>query len=117
MLLGLERLRDWAALMLVSDLHHGDEAGLSSAVRRARMCQSLAERMNIAPEPAFTVGLISAAGELLGEPAAHLAPRLPLSYEVTEALVAGTGPLGELLSLVFAYEASDLPSLVAPPHR
>ncbi|HLL68673.1 MAG TPA: HDOD domain-containing protein [Micromonosporaceae bacterium] len=117
MLLGIERLRDWAALMLVSDLHHGDETGLSPAVRRARMCQNLAERLGVPPEPAYTVGLISAAAELLGEPAAELAPRLPLSYEVTEALVAGTGPLGELLSLVFAYESSDLPSLVAPPHR
>jgi EAL and modified HD-GYP domain-containing signal transduction protein len=79
------------------------------------MCQNLAERMDIPAEPAFTVGLISATAELLGQPAAELAPRLPLRHEVTEALTMGTGPLGELLSLVYAYEASDLPSLITPP--
>jgi hypothetical protein len=30
-------------------------------------------------------------------------------------LTAGTGPLGELLSLVHMYEASDLPALITPP--
>jgi EAL and modified HD-GYP domain-containing signal transduction protein len=115
LLLGAERLRDWAALMLVSDLRHGDDPALSAAIGRARMCQKLAERMSIPAEPAFTVGLLSAAAELLRRPAAELTPTLPLNDEVAEALTAGTGPLGELLSLVYAYEASDLPALITPP--
>jgi c-di-GMP-related signal transduction protein len=52
---------------------------------------------------------------VLGQPAAVLALRLSLSHEVTGALVDKTGPLGELLSLVAAYEASDLPMLLAAP--
>jgi EAL and modified HD-GYP domain-containing signal transduction protein len=116
MLLGVDRLRDWAALMLVSDLHHGDEPALTAAVTRARMCQKIAERLGIPAEAAFTVGLISAAAELLSQAPADLAPRLPLNDEVTEALVAGTGPLADLLSLVFEYESSDLPALITPPH-
>jgi EAL and modified HD-GYP domain-containing signal transduction protein len=114
-LLGVSRLRDWATLMLVSDLDDGDERQVSAAVTRARMCQNLAGRMDVPGEPAFTVGLISAVAELLGQPAAELAPRLSLNTEVTEALVAGTGPLGELLALVAAYEASELPELIAAP--
>jgi c-di-GMP-related signal transduction protein len=35
-----------------------------------------------------------------------------LNPEIADALVEGTGPLGELLALVAAYEASDLPILV-----
>jgi c-di-GMP-related signal transduction protein len=114
-LLGVSRLRDWATLMLVSDLDSGDERDMAAAVTRARMCQNLAERMDVPGEPAFTVGLISAVAELLDQPVADLAPRLSLTAEITEALVAGAGPLGELLALVDAYEASDLPALVAGP--
>ncbi|MEV0129905.1 HDOD domain-containing protein [Dactylosporangium sp. NPDC050688] len=115
LLLGVDRLRDWATLMLVSDLDDPGAAQLSGAITRARMCQNIAERMAVPAEPAFTVGLVSAVAELLGQRAAELAMRLSLSHEVTEALVDGVGPLGELLSLVAAYEASDLPMLLAAP--
>jgi EAL and modified HD-GYP domain-containing signal transduction protein len=101
--------------MLVSDLDDPGTHQLSAAITRARMCQNIAARMDLPPEAAFTVGLISAVAELLGQPAADLAVRLSLSHEVTEALIAGIGPLGELLSLVGAYEASDLPMLLAAP--
>ncbi|GAA2596554.1 EAL domain-containing protein [Dactylosporangium fulvum] len=115
LLLGVDRLRDWATLMLVSDLDDPGTQQLSGAITRARMCQNIAARMELPPEAAFTVGLVSAVAELLGQPAAELTVRLSLSHEVTGALVDGAGPLGELLSLVAAYEASDLPMLLAAP--
>jgi EAL and modified HD-GYP domain-containing signal transduction protein len=120
LLLGVERLRDWAALMLVSDQSDRDrrpgaEPALSAAVGRARMCQKVAERMSLPGETAFTVGMLSAAADLLNRPTAELTPALPLNAEVATALTDGTGPLGELLSLVHAYEASDLPTLISPP--
>jgi EAL and modified HD-GYP domain-containing signal transduction protein len=114
-LLGVGRLRDWATLMLLSDLDEGNPEPLAAAVTRARMCQNLAGRMDLPPEAAFTVGLISAAAELIGQSPADLAPRLSLTHDVSDALVLGEGPLGELLNLVHAYEASDLPMLVAAP--
>jgi EAL and modified HD-GYP domain-containing signal transduction protein len=114
-LLGVGRLRDWATLMLLSDLDEGNPEPLSAAVTRARMCQNLAQRMDLPPEAAFTVGLISAAAELIGQSPADLAPRLSLTQDVSDALILGDGPLGELLILVHAYEASDLPMLVAAP--
>ena len=114
LLLGVDRLRDWATLMLVSDLDDPGSQQLSGAVTRARMCQNIAERMDMPAEPAFTVGLVSAVAELLGQPAAELAMRLSLSHEVTAALVAGTGPLGELFA-VSAYEASDIEALIDAP--
>jgi EAL and modified HD-GYP domain-containing signal transduction protein len=114
-LLGPARLRDWATLMLVSDLDDGDEQQLSAAVTRARMCQNLAERMAVPGESAFTVGLVSAVADMLGQRPADLAPRLSLNEEVVAALTTRSGPLGEVLSLVDAYEASDLPALVAAP--
>jgi c-di-GMP-related signal transduction protein len=115
LLLGVGRLRDWATLMLLSDLDQGSPETLAAAITRARMCQNLAERMDLPPEAAYTVGLISAVAEVLGQSPADLAPRLPLSPEVAAALITGAGPLGDLLSLVAAYEASDLPLLIAAP--
>jgi EAL and modified HD-GYP domain-containing signal transduction protein len=115
LLLGVDRVRDWTALMLVSDQRDGDEPALSAAMARARMCQKIAERLNLPAEAAFTVGLLSAAAEMLRRSPAEMAPRLPLRADVADALAAGTGPLGELLSLVHMYEASDLPALVTPP--
>lgn len=121
LLLGPDRVRDWAALMLVSDRNsdsHSDRrrAGdpvASAVMARARMCQRLGERLNLPAGPAFTVGLLSAAAELLDRSPADLAPHLPLDADVVEALTTGAGPLGELLSLVRAYEASDLPALIS----
>ena len=114
-LLGVGRLRDWATLMLLSDLDEGNPEPLAAAVTRARMCQNLAQRMDLPPQAAFTVGLISAVAELIGQSPADLAPRLSLTQDVGDALILGDGPLGELLSLVHAYEASDLPMLVSAP--
>jgi hypothetical protein len=75
LLLGVDRLRDWATLMLVSDLDDPGTHQLSAAITRARMCQNIAGRMDLPPEAAFTVGLVSAVAELLGQGAAELAPR------------------------------------------
>jgi EAL and modified HD-GYP domain-containing signal transduction protein len=115
LLLGVDRVRDWTALMLVSDQRDGDEPALSAALSRARMCQKVGERLRLPGEAAFTVGLLSAAGELMRRSPAEVAERLPLRAEVSEALTTGAGPLGDLLSLVRAYEASDLPTLINPP--
>ena len=75
-LLGPSRLRDWATLMLVSDLDDGDEEQLSTVVTRARMCQNLARRMAVPADAAFTVGLVSAVAGMLGQQPRDLAPRL-----------------------------------------
>lgn len=113
MLLGGDRLRAWTALMLASEVGtaSAQHSGLTSpAISRARRCQKLAERMDVPAESAFAVGLISAVAEQLDQPVAELAPRLSLTSELTEALVNGTGPLGNLLSLITAYEATEAPA-------
>lgn len=117
LLLGSARLRDWTALMLDSDLgtDPADQTNHSLlAISRARRCQKLAERLDVPAEAAFAVGLVSAVAQLLDQPVAELAPRLSLSPELTEALVDGTGPLGDLLGLITAYEAVEEPAAPTP---
>lgn len=114
-LLGMRRVRDWVALMLVSDVSEASEEQVSSTMIRARLCQTVAEHIGLSGETGFTVGLLSGVADLVGEPVAAIADRLPLTPDVLGALVEGTGALGEVLATVRAYEEVDLPSLSAAP--
>jgi c-di-GMP-related signal transduction protein len=109
-LVGVAQVRRWATLMLVVDLAHGNEAHLTDAVIRARMCQTLAERLGEAGHTAFTVGLLSAVGDLLDVPAEELTTHLPLTDDVAEAVIHGQGRLGEILHVVRAYQHGEVPT-------
>ncbi|MFF5228666.1 EAL and HDOD domain-containing protein [Dactylosporangium sp. NPDC000521] len=112
-LLGIPQVRQWATLMMVADLADGDEAQLTDAVLRARMCQTLAERRGAPGPAAFTAGLLSAIGDLLGRPASELTDQLPLTEDVTEAVVHGRGQLGAVLTEVRTYQR-DAATAVVP---
>jgi EAL and modified HD-GYP domain-containing signal transduction protein len=115
-LLGSDRIRQWVALMLVSDIAEtANEEQLSTMMARARLCQTLAERLNLPGDPAFTVGLLAGVADLIAEPIGELVARLPLTVEVTDALVDGHGQLGEVLNLVRAYESTDESVLADAP--
>ncbi|MEV4514930.1 HDOD domain-containing protein [Dactylosporangium sp. NPDC049525] len=115
-LLGSAKIRQWAALMLVSDVaESATEDQLSTTMARARLCQTVAERLGLQGEAAFTVGLLAGVAELISEPVAELVNRLPLTVEVADALVDGHGRLGQVLSIVRAYEVADEHALAAAP--
>lgn len=103
-MLGVPQVRQWATLMMVADLADGDEAQLTDAVVRARMCQTVAERRGAPGPAAFTVGLLSAIGDLLGRPASELTDQLPLTADVADAVVHGRGGLGAVLTDVRTYQ-------------
>lgn len=112
-ILGLERLRQWLAVMIVSDLAGPREADLSIPMVRGRWCQNLATQAKLPADVGFTVGLLSGVADLLGVAAAELAERLPLTDEVAAALVAEEGRLGAVLTAVRAYESGAAPTAVA----
>lgn len=103
-MLGVERLRQWLAVMVVSDLSQAGEADRTIPMVRGRWCQNLAEQAKLPPDVGFTVGLLSGVADLLGVAPAELSERLPLTEEVTRALVGGEGELGAILTAVRAYE-------------
>lgn len=115
MLLGTTRIRQWVALMLVSDIAEATEEQLSTTMARARLCQTIAERMDLSGQAAFTVGLLSGVAILISEPVTMLVERLPLTDEVARALTDHAGKLGQVLSMVEAYEASDTSALLSSP--
>ncbi|MEV4135874.1 HDOD domain-containing protein [Dactylosporangium sp. NPDC049742] len=112
-MLGIPQVRQWATLMMVADFADGDEAQLTDAVLRARMCQTVAERRGAPGPAAFTVGLLSAIGDLLGRPASELTDQLPLTEDVAEAVVHGRGQLGAVLTAVRTYQR-DAATAVVP---
>lgn len=112
-LLGLDTVRHWVTLMLVSDLTEGTEDQLAVTMTRARICQTIAQSVGLAPDAAFTIGLLSGIADLVGQSTAELASHLPLSSEVDLALSDGTGPLGTLLAVVRDYERGDPAGLAA----
>ena len=114
-LLGLQRVREWVALMVVSDACEATEDQIATILIRARLCQTVAEHLDLAPEAGFTVGLLSGVAELIGQPVADVAQHLPLTAEVAAALMHGEGRLGDVLSTVKAYETVDLEALGRAP--
>jgi EAL and modified HD-GYP domain-containing signal transduction protein len=111
-MLGLTKIRQWVALMLVSDIaESATDDQLATTMARARLCQIVADRLDLPEDAAFTVGLLAGIAELISEPVSELAQHLPLTREVTDALVRGAGRLGQVLTMVRAYEATDVNAL------
>jgi c-di-GMP-related signal transduction protein len=102
-------------LMLVSDISEATEEQLTAMMSRARLCQLVAERLDVPPDTAFTVGLLASVVDLVAEPVEDLMTRLPVTAEIIDALRDGRGRLGEVLAMVRAYEDSDLTALAAGP--
>jgi EAL and modified HD-GYP domain-containing signal transduction protein len=107
-LIGLKRIRYWAMLMVIDDVAGASEEQMVSTLARARLSEIVAETFGAAPDTAFMAGLITGVADLLGHTHAAMAGQLPLSADLTAALVDGTGPLGQVLRTVDAYEAGDL---------
>lgn len=105
-LLGLHKVRNWATLLLLTDMDPGRPDLVESSVTRARMCELLATEASLRPDTAFTVGLLSRLDALLGVPLAQILDGLPLAAEVSAGLL-GTGAYGTLLDDVSAYERGD----------
>jgi EAL and modified HD-GYP domain-containing signal transduction protein len=55
----------------------------------------------------FTVGLLSLLDAFADTPLPTLLGRLPLSPEITSAILEGSGPAGRILQCVIAYERGD----------
>jgi EAL and modified HD-GYP domain-containing signal transduction protein len=75
---------------------------------RARMCELLAERHQIAePDMAFTVGLFSTLDAVMDTPMEELLDTIALNSEIKFAIFCQEGVLGSLLNQVLCYERGD----------
>ncbi len=105
-ILGLRQVATWVSLISLSRLDDAQPEQLLKAMVRAKMCQLLAKHIEvIESDRMFTVGLLSVFDELLGATMEQVLQNIPVSPQISEALLHRTGQLGELLAIVEAYEA------------
>jgi len=105
MLLGQDKVRTWASLMLFSTFEDKSREIVTIGAVRARMCELLGQALAVPnPERLFLVGLLSVLDALLDQPLAEIAPSLSLSPDLVDALVAQKGRLGAILQGVIEYE-------------
>jgi EAL and modified HD-GYP domain-containing signal transduction protein len=110
MLLGLNRLFKWAALLMTtSQLGDMPPAIGTTAVVRGRLMELLAIEI-LSPEDcdnAFVVGVFSLLDAMLGMSMESALGTVSLPAKVTDALLHQTGPLAPFLELTKACETGD----------
>jgi EAL and modified HD-GYP domain-containing signal transduction protein len=114
LVLGRRQLQRWLQIMLYAEpgtQGHNQTPLLMLATTRGRLMELLAQRLRPGQrylgEIAFTVGIMSLMDVLFGIPMADIVEQIPVSDEITDALLRRTGFFGELLKLAECIEQPD----------
>lgn len=104
--LGLDTIKQWTCLILLSQYSHKPRILTTLALMRARLCQqmSLARGQSALASQAFTAGLFSVLDALMDQPLATVLANVQLDDSLRAALLEREGALGETLSAVIALE-------------
>jgi c-di-GMP-related signal transduction protein len=109
-ILGQQEVARAAALLAMADMgkDQPDEPAISS-LARASFMDALAQttKLEVRPVEVFLTGLCSRLDAMLNLPMKDVVARLPLSEEVSGALMAESGELRNMLMLAEAYERAD----------
>lgn len=116
-LLGRRQLQRWLQLLVYADPNNGQHPNplLQKAAARGRQMELLAQHLNppltieSLEDTAFMVGTFSLLDTLLNMPLKEILQQLPLTETVHNALAERAGGLGQLLGMMDAVEAGDLP--------
>jgi EAL and modified HD-GYP domain-containing signal transduction protein len=115
-LLGTRTVRRWATVVALTGIADAPDQVVALALLRARMCELLGANADEDDRDGlFTVGLLSVAEALLDAPMAQVLDALPLSDELTGALLRHEGRRGRILGTVLRYEQGRFPSDGADP--
>ena len=108
-LLGLQRIRQWASVWSMAGLNSGGTAVTATvAILRARCCELLADTLGGANgSEFFMLGLCSLLDAMLGRRMATLLEDLPLSAPICAALLGEANVERSVLDAVIAYEQGD----------
>jgi c-di-GMP phosphodiesterase len=108
-LLGRERFYRWLSLLLFDVQNPGyvERILTEQALVRANLMERMGQRSRMAeanPDQLFLTGLFSLLDKLLGQSMAETLASVSVPQAVTDALIAGRGPLVPFLNLVVACE-------------
>lgn len=108
-LMGLNRIRQWAAVWLLTSMNSGPTELANMAVLRGRSCELLGARLG-GPDHAgelFLLGLASLLDVMLQRPMPVAIAELPLGGEVRSALLGEDNAPRRVLDAVVHYERGD----------
>lgn len=106
--LGTQAIKSWVSLLVVAGLGNKPAELVTQAMQRAKMCELLAKTAKRPQaETYFTVGLFSLLEALMDTPLEKILESLPFTDDVRQGLLEHTGPYGEALACVIAYEKGD----------
>ncbi len=110
MILGLQKLFRWAALLLTLSREGGAAPAVGQmAIVRGRLMELLAAEL-LPPEErdnAFVTGVFSLLDTMLGIPLEKAIGAVSLPDTITDALLRGKGPMAPILALTVACETVD----------
>lgn len=113
--LGLNNLKNWVMLLSMKNISNKPIEIIESGLIRAHMAKELAQKTSeIAMQSAYMAGLLSIIDTLLNKPMHELINHITLAEEIKEALTQKTGPIGEILSIVVAYEEGHWEQMTQP---
>ncbi len=102
---GLQRLKNWATVILVNAIEYKPRELLTTAMIRGRTCELLAQALGREKEERYYIaGLFSLLNAIMDVPMQTILKHLALLDDINEALISGSGPVGEVLSYVLAFE-------------
>ncbi|MDO8212695.1 EAL and HDOD domain-containing protein [Conexibacter sp. CPCC 206217] len=111
MMLGMKAVRRWATLIALSATDEKPTELTVTALLRGRLCELIGRRRPAATagsDAFFTVGLFSVMDAIMDTPMEDVLESLPLTQEARVALLDRTGPMGDALAAIIAYERGEL---------
>lgn len=114
-LIGMDTIRGWLSMLLMTNLNDKPEELTNIALIRAHMAEMLAKiYKHPKPEVCYFVGLFSVLDALVDQPMEQVVQELHLSIPVTNALLYYEGVPGYILNMVIDYERGEWSNLKYP---
>jgi EAL and modified HD-GYP domain-containing signal transduction protein len=105
-LLGIRRVREWVSMLILSKTVEKPHYLVITALERARMCELLTSKTH-KMDMGFMVGLFSILDALLDMPLEDIISSLPVSTEISSAILQHKGSMGKVLHCVLAYQHGE----------
>jgi EAL and modified HD-GYP domain-containing signal transduction protein len=112
--LGTRTVQQWATVLTLAGIRDAPAELITTGLLRARTCQLLVGGEGDRADRAFMSGLFSVLDALLQAPMDEVLDALSLDAAVVDALLERSGPEGQALAAVLAYEASG--AMTGTPH-
>jgi c-di-GMP phosphodiesterase len=109
MLLGINKIRNWVDILVMSNLGEKPHELSVAALTRARMCELIANQFNdkVKLDSYFTVGLLSTLDAFMDMPLNTLLGTISISDHITEAILNQLGNEGKVLEITAHYERGE----------